>query len=124
MFHGIDHLALCAADTTALAQWYCDHFGFAEISNTGTTPPTSFIKGETGSAVEVMPAQTPAAPAEFFDWGFRHIAIITSDFDAARARLTALGVELVGPERTPIGGGRLQSFRDPEGNIAQIVWRP
>lgn len=124
MYHGLDHLALCASDPAALARWYCDHFGFREVSNTGATPPTIFIQGECGSAIEVMPAQTPPARGEFFDWGWRHIAIITTDFDAAMTQLAQLGVELVGPERTPIGGGRLQSFRDPEGNIAQILWRP
>ena len=125
MYKGIDHLAIVARDTAALAKWYCDHFGFAEISNNGATPPTIFVKGEVGSAIEVMPANdTSVTRADFWDAGIRHIAIITTDFDDAMATLQKLGVELVGPERVPVGGGRLQSFRDPEGNIAQVLWRP
>lgn len=125
MYKGIDHLAICAKDTAALAQWYCDNFGFNVISDNGQTPPTIFVKGEVGSAIEIMPAnETPAAKADFWDAGIRHIAIITDDFDGAQATLDRIGAELVGPERLPIGGGRLQSFRDPEGNIAQVLWRP
>lgn len=125
MFLGIDHLAICAKDTTALAKWYCEFFGFSVMSNNGAAPPTIFVKGHTGSAIEIMPANdTPASPADFWDPGIRHFAISVDDFDAARERLAASGAELVGEERLPVGGGRLQSFRDPEGNIAQILWRP
>ena len=124
MFKGIDHLAIVAKDPAALAQWYCDHFDFTVQSDNGQSPPTIFIRGEVGSAIEVMPANdTPPVKADFWDAGIRHIALLTTDFDAAMARLTELGVELVGPERVPVGGGRLQSFRDPEGNIAQFLWR-
>lgn len=125
MYKGVDHVAIVAKDTTALAKWYFDNFGFKEVSNNGQTPPTYFIKGEIGSAIEIMPANdTPPVKADFWDAGIRHLAILVTDFDPAYRRLQEVGAELVGEERKAIGGGRLQSFRDPEGNIAQILWKP
>jgi catechol 2,3-dioxygenase-like lactoylglutathione lyase family enzyme len=51
------------------------------------------------------------------------LALRVSDFDAACAQLKTAGVEFVGEPGLALGGGRIVSFRDPEGNELQIVER-
>jgi predicted enzyme related to lactoylglutathione lyase len=46
-----------------------------------------------------------------------------SDFDAAYAKLKEAGVEYLFEPVIAVGGGRIVSFRDPEGNEVQIVQR-
>lgn len=65
------------------------------------------------------------------DHWFQHIAIITSDMDAAYARLRAGGVQHVssGPQTLPAwnpdaGGIKAFYFRDPENHILEILQFP
>lgn len=65
------------------------------------------------------------------DRWFQHIAIITSDMDAAYARLRAHGVAhaSTGPQRLPdwnpgAGGIRAFYFRDPDGHFLEILQFP
>jgi len=57
--------------------------------------------------------------------GYGHIAISTTDLDAALAGLAGQGIE---PERPPYtvsdGGSRLCFVRDPDGYRVEIVERP
>jgi len=46
-----------------------------------------------------------------------------SDFDQAYAALKAAGVIFIMEPMPAIGGGKLVSFRDPEGNELQIIQR-
>jgi predicted enzyme related to lactoylglutathione lyase len=45
------------------------------------------------------------------------------NFDEAKSKLTAAGATFIGQPGNAVGGGRIQSFRDPEGNELQIVER-
>lgn len=65
------------------------------------------------------------------DGWFQHLAIITSDMDAAYARLRAHGVAhaSTGPQRLPdwnpgAGGIRAFYFRDPDGHFLEILQFP
>jgi catechol 2,3-dioxygenase-like lactoylglutathione lyase family enzyme len=65
------------------------------------------------------------------DRWFQHVAIITSDMDAAYARLRAHGVAhaSTGPQRLPdwnpgAGGIRAFYFRDPDGHFLEILQFP
>jgi len=51
------------------------------------------------------------------------MALRVTDFDAAYVKLKSAGVEFLGEPVTAVGGGRIISFRDPEGNELQIVQR-
>ena len=46
-----------------------------------------------------------------------------SDLESAVSRLRAAGVEVAEPVPAA-GGGRVASFKDPEGNVLQVVERP
>jgi predicted enzyme related to lactoylglutathione lyase len=76
--------------------------------------------------LELMPVRDPGPPPvelPRFCQGLRHFAVRVSDFDAAYEQLTAAGIKFLGETVIAVGGGKIASFRDPEGNEVQIVQR-
>jgi catechol 2,3-dioxygenase-like lactoylglutathione lyase family enzyme len=77
--------------------------------------------------IELMPIKNPGGPKPIdvprFCQGLRHFAVRVSDFDKAYARLRAAGVQFLFEPVKAVGGGKIVSFRDPEGNELQIVQR-
>lgn len=125
MYRGIDHIAIAARDPRGLIEWYCTHLGMQVVAHNGQDPPTALVGGAEGSLFEIMPAQeAPIGEQGLFDPGLRHVALRVDDFEAAYAHLQQLGVEFATESGTATGGGPIVSFRDPEGNILQIVQRP
>ncbi|MGW0995853.1 VOC family protein [Streptomyces sp. NPDC002523] len=49
----------------------------------------------------------------------RGIMLVTTDVDADRARLTAAGIAVQGPDELP--WGRMASFTDPDGNGLMLL---
>ena len=130
LFTAIDHPAIACYDVRKMVDWYCQTFAMRVVAQNDANPPAFCVgygDGLTGGAViELMPAREAGAhPAEFrrFQPGLRHMALRVSDFDAAHARLQAAGVQFLGEPGVAVGGGRIVSFRDPEGNELQIVQR-
>ena len=124
LFQGVDHLAIAARDPARLADWYCETLGFHTVSDNGRERPTRLLAGPGGGMIEMMPDdETPPLSRDLFDRGISHLAIRVTHLDAALARLRGLGVEVAEPVPAA-GGGRVANFRDPEGNVAQIVERP
>jgi catechol 2,3-dioxygenase-like lactoylglutathione lyase family enzyme len=74
-----------------------------------------------------MPARDaggdPAGLARFAP-GLRHLALRVRNFDQAYDALSRSGVQFLSEPGVATGGGRIVSFRDPEGNELQIVERP
>jgi glyoxylase I family protein len=129
-FTAIDHPAIACYDVRKMVDWYCQALGMRVIARNDADPPAFCVGyGETltgGAVVELMPAREEGGhPAEFrrFQPGLRHVALRVSDFDAAYATLKAAGVQFLGEPGVAVGGGRIVSFRDPEGNELQIVQR-
>jgi catechol 2,3-dioxygenase-like lactoylglutathione lyase family enzyme len=125
MYKGIDHVAIAARDSRALIEWYCAHLGMHVVSQNEKDPPTALVAGTEGSMFEIMPAnEEPVMEHGLFDPGLRHVALRVDDFDTEYARLQELGVEFVGNVAAAMGGGKMVSFKDPEGNVLQIAQRP
>jgi catechol 2,3-dioxygenase-like lactoylglutathione lyase family enzyme len=80
-----------------------------------------------GAMLELMPARDPGDdPKNFarFQPGLRHLALRVSDFEKAYRQLKDQGVEFLFEQAdNAVGGGKIVSFRDPEGNELQIVQR-
>jgi glyoxylase I family protein len=124
LFAGVDHLAIAALHPAALADWYCATLGFQVLSDNGKDRPTRILAGPAGGMIEMMPDdETPPVTRDLFDRGISHLAIRVCSLEAALTRLSALGVEVAEPVPAA-GGGRVASFRDPEGNVVQVVERP
>ena len=123
MYTGIEHTAIAAIDTAALAAWYCDTFGFTIAYQNQKEPPTFFVKLGHG-LLEIIPANDTARVArENADPGLSHFAISVNDFDGAVARLADKGIEVTGI-REASGGVKVGFVADIENNALQIISRP
>jgi catechol 2,3-dioxygenase-like lactoylglutathione lyase family enzyme len=100
------------------------------VRDDGKEPPSLLLAWsddlKTNSMLELMPIKHPGpSPRDLprLCPGLRHFAIRVTDFDQAYARVKAAGVEFLFEPTTAVGGGRVVSFRDPDGNEVQIVQR-
>jgi glyoxylase I family protein len=128
LFLRVDHPAIACRDVEKQADWYCRHLGMKVVFHNGEKPASVLVgfDGE-GTTIELMPVQDAGPhPAESprYQPGLRHLALEVSDFDQAYAGLRKLGVNFLFEPIPSIGGGKIVSFRDPEGNELQIVQRP
>ena len=134
----LDHLAIAAADTAGLVKWYERVLGLVVHMEAGPNPPQTqkvYLIGPpvdgAGSAgvrqemmIEVMPRNdTPRHERNSHEPGLSHAAWAVGDFDRVMTHLKECGVTLLGETIQALGGGRLQSFLDCEGNMMQIVER-
>jgi glyoxylase I family protein len=134
----LDHVAIAAADTTAMAAWYEKVLGLVVHLASGPNPPQTqkvYMIGppvdgagpaglRQGMMIEVMPRNdTPRHERNSHEPGLSHVAWAVADFDRALAHLKTCNVSLLGDVIQAIGGGRLQSFLDCEGNMMQILER-
>ncbi len=128
--HGFDHIAIACGDVEAQRCWYEETLGFVvraqKAPSRPDAPVTTYLVAfpDGGPALELMPddrgAPTGRKP---FTPGLSHIAFRVPDFTAWEQRLTRRGVRWIGESVEAVGGGRLRSFVDPEGNMLQIVER-
>lgn len=124
MYKGIEHLAIAARDTQALCSWYQTVLGFRVVYDNKKSPPTYFVRlGET-DLIEILPAGE-GSPVErgASEPGINHIAVSVDVFDDAHRDLSDKGV-VVENIREASGGVKVGFFRDPEGNMLQIIQRP
>lgn len=133
----LDHVAIAADDTDAMVAWYERVLGLVVHVVAGPIPPAKqkvYLIGPKvgpgraalwqGMMVEVMPRnETPRHRRNSHEPGLSHVAWYVTDFDLAEAHLRSCGVKFLGEVTQAIGGGRLISFADCEGNMMQIVER-
>jgi len=125
MIGAIEHMAIAAKDTAALAAWYRDTLGFEVLIDGG--PGGIWFVGPPGggATIEIIPASAePRAERARNDAGWSHLAFTVADFEAARKHLADKGIALKGEPREIAGGGWIAFFADGEGNELQIVQRP
>ncbi len=121
LFTGVDHPAVAAEDPAKLAHWYCDLLGYEVVF---VNPKNvHIVRAADGSFIEIMPRDATARP-ERTTWtpGWSHLALRVSNLEQAADFLKSKGVELC-PQVQAIGGGKLHTFYDPEGNMLQIIER-
>lgn len=121
-FIGVDHPAVACHDVDALADWYCDVLGYKKFHR--DDKPVWMLQAPDGSLIEIMPEDDTDRP-ERTTWtpGWSHLALRVNDFEAAEKALDQQRVKWQGEAVEAIGGGRVRSFEDPEGNMLQIVER-
>ena len=130
VFSAVDHPAIACRDTRRQIDWYCRSLGMRVVARNNEDPPTALVGYDDdlshGAVIELMPArdegQDPAAAARFAP-GLRHLALRVRGFDEAYELLKGRGIAFLSEPGRATGGGRIVSFRDPEGNELQIVER-
>ncbi len=135
---GLDHVAIAADNTEQMVVWYNRMLGLVVVARTNPTDPAqqvTYLIGppasgdasrgvHAGMMMEIMPRNDHVRrPRDSHDAGISHVAWLVTDFDEAYAHLSAQGVGFVGSVVQAVGGGRLISFVDCEGNLMQIVER-
>jgi glyoxylase I family protein len=131
LFTAVDHPSIACHDVERQIAWYCENLGMRVIASNAAKPPSVIVgygpDARGGAVLELMPVGDPGPePASLARYapGLRHVALRVSDFEAAYRRLKELGVTfLFEPASNAVGGGKIVSFRDPEGNELQIVQR-
>src|SRR5687768_12627602 len=128
LFLSIEHVAIAARDPKALAEWYSRVLGFSthiSFDNGPDKPRTFMMKLGNGPMIEIIPsdATTPVLRNNSQP-GWIHAAILVSDFDRAHSALNEAGARREGEERAAPFGARVQFYRDPEGNLFHILFRP
>ena len=123
MITGIEHIAVCARDTAALKDWYVKMFDFKVVYDNGKG--TYFVAAPDGSMIEIMAADKDMGKNEPNDSGVRHFALSVTDdgFDKMVEKLKAEGVEVVTDVKEK-NGVKTFFFRDIEGNIFHLIYRP
>ena len=123
MITGIEHIAVCAKDTAALKDWYVKMFDFKVVYDNGKG--TYFVAAPDGSMIEIIAADKDMGKNEPNDSGVRHFALSVTDdgFEKMVEKLKAEGVEVVTDVKEK-NGIKTFFFRDIEGNIFHLIFRP
>lgn len=130
LFSGIEHVAISARSPERLAQWYVSTLGFeifTSFDNGPGKPKTYIIRlGEQPLLVEISPADPDLLSRERQNGeaGLTHFAIVVTDFERAHQRLFYTDARPEGEERAGPRNSRIHFYRDPEGNLFHILWRP
>jgi glyoxylase I family protein len=119
---GVDHPALAAVNVDQLSDWYCETLGYEKYFR--DEKPVWILKAPDGSLLEIMPKDDTSRPART-TWtpGWSHLAMRVKDIEQAITYLDQKGVTWSGETVEAIGGGRVRTFSDPEGNMLQVVQR-
>ena len=119
---GIDHPAMAVSDVETVTDWYCEVLGYEKAAKKGDS--VWIIKAPDGTFIEMMQQNgDPRSARAILTPGWSHLAFRVSDLEAAIAFLESKKVAWLGEIIPAVGGGRLRSFADPDGNMLQVVER-
>lgn len=118
--NGIEHTGMLVNDTESLAHWYEALFGAREISRSDSSPPIIFLRFGGGALLELVPASDErlGSPTDHV-----HLCFSVSSLDKAVDALREREISLDRPLFEAYEGSRVAFFRDPEGNLLQLVER-
>ena len=122
MISGIEHIAIFSSTPESLRDWYARVFGF-RIVKENETKGTYWLQAPDGMLFELKRTSENGSSEGDKASGIRHIALTTDRFEEEVARLEAEGVEVVSSPTISATGGKTFFFRDPEGNIFQLIYR-
>lgn len=121
----IEHTAYQVRDPVAVGEWYVEHFGMTVKRSQAESPFMRFLADDgdgvmlefySNPAVEV-PDYRDLHPVVF------HLAFLTNDVRATRARLLAAGATAEGEMSVTSAGDEMAMLRDPWGLPVQLIKR-
>lgn len=119
---GFDHPSVAAENVETLSNWYCDVLGFEVIFK--DPRPIWLLKAPDGVILEILPIDANPRPVRTnLTPGWSHVAFGVDDIEAGIAHLDTFKVEWTSPLSPATGGGKVRTFKDPEGNTLQLVQR-
>ena len=130
MPYTINHVHIRAADPSASADWYAEHFGATKVSEREVMPGTVTISMDMGSPVrlnissQVAGSSDEPAVAELNRLGLEHFGFDTADLAGDLERLEAAGVRIVLPLTKVPGGACLAYIEGPDNVLIELVQPP
>jgi catechol 2,3-dioxygenase-like lactoylglutathione lyase family enzyme len=120
----LEHFGIYARNTKALANWYIHTLGFRIVRTLEKEgrPPIYFLVAEGGGEIEILPTEKEHPTRSLDQGGFSHMGLIVDDFDGTETTLRAKGVAIEGVRETS-NGWKIGYFKDPEGNVLELVQR-
>lgn len=121
-YTGIDHPAVAADNVDQLADWYCEVLGYEKYFR--HDKPVWILRAPDNTLLEIMPKDGTDRPQRT-TWtpGWSHLALRVTDIEQAIVVLESKKIQWGGDLIEAIGGGRVRTFYDPEGNMLQIIER-
>jgi glyoxylase I family protein len=119
----LEHCALQAPDPQGMADWYVKHLG-CEVARAGGAP--NFARFLAAGPVLIEIYQSSSAPVPDYPSmhpAQLHLAFISENIPADRARLLAAGATIAEDCTTNAAGDQLLMLRDPWGVALQLVNR-
>lgn len=119
-----EHFAINTKDARAVTRWYVDNLGLRIARQMEAPPYTAFLADETGRVFIEIYTRTDAAVPDYEHTHplCFHIAFVSENNEAIRARLIAAGADR-GTEETTPDGSKLLMMRDPWGVPLQFCQR-
>lgn len=121
----IEHVAIQVAEPAAMARWYVRHLGLTVVRSS-TEPPYAHFLADDGGTVMLeiyhntrapLPNHAGMDPLEL------HLAFVSEDVPADRARLIDAGATPAEDMVTTPAGDTLAMLRDPWGLAVQLCQR-
>jgi catechol 2,3-dioxygenase-like lactoylglutathione lyase family enzyme len=122
MITGIEHIGVFAKDTEALKDWYIKLFDFKTVYDNGKG--TYFLKAPDGSMLEFVKTEEDGGVVGDKVSGIRHLAFSVDNFEEMVEKLNAANVPVVTEAKVSPKGIKTFFFRDPEGNVIHLIFRP
>jgi glyoxylase I family protein len=119
---GIEHVAIFAKDTAALKDWYIKMFEFRVVYDNGKG--TYFLMAPDGAMIEFVKTGENGGVVGDKVSGIRHLALSVDNFEEMVDKLLAEKVEVVSEPAVSAAGIKTFFFRDPEGNVLHLIYRP
>ncbi len=121
----IEHVAFNVPAPAAMADWWVEHLDMRIVAQGGPPVTGRFLADATGRTLVEIYAN-PAAPTPDYtglDPLVLHLAFVSADIAADRARLGQAGATPLGEIQTTPAGDRVCMLRDPWGFPLQLVQR-
>lgn len=122
MIKGIEHVAIFAKDTAALKDWYIKMFEFRVVYDNGKG--TYFLMAPDGAMIEFVKTGENGGVVGDKVSGIRHLALSVDNFEEMVDKLLAEKVKVVSEPAVSAAGIKTFFFRDPEGNVLHLIYRP
>lgn len=120
-----EHVAFNVKDVHAAAEWYCTHLGF-QVMRQQPVPPHMTFLADAGKHMMFefyTNASVPLFDRASLNDTTTHVALMSDDLRADRARLLEAGCAASGDVATTPAGDLLAFLHCPHGLILQLVQR-
>jgi len=122
MITGVEHIAIFSNTPETLKDWYEKVFEF-RIVKENDIKGTYWLQAPDGMLFELKRATRKNNESDEALSGLRHIALTVDNFEETVDRLKKYQIEMIMEPALSATGGKTCFFRDPEGNIFQLIYR-